>query len=51
MGEHVNNTGGKYLKWWLDKNDFKYRVKLIGPNEPTYSNTNSYIDLGLLTQY
>lgn len=48
-GDHVNTTRGKYLKWWLAKNDFKYRIKLIGPNEPTFPAQTLSLTLGFLT--
>lgn len=45
--DKISNMRGKYLKWWYTKNNFKYKANLIGPSEPTYPSTSSYIDLGL----
>lgn len=44
-GNTVTNQRGHYLKDWLDNNDITYKATLTGPCEPTFPESNSYLDL------
>lgn len=41
----INNSRGKTLQNWIQKNEIKYKIKIIGSNLPTYPRTNAYLDI------
>lgn len=40
-----SNERGIALRSWLDDNDLKYKLRLYGPDSPSYPRGGSYIDL------
>ena len=44
----VNDERGMNLQDWLNSNDFKYRIKLLHSDSPSFPRNESYIDLLLV---